>query len=95
VNQEKTMTHYQSSSPRKAFAIGAVALTAITIGLAVVLPAKMQSGDRDPRALATSKAIAPVEAVTERLRIEVVGVREPELISARVPSAPVKCPQNT
>jgi hypothetical protein len=85
------MTHYQSSSPRKLFAIGAFALTAITIGLAVVLPAKMESGDRDVRALAASAPVPPIEAVTERLRIEVVGVRDPELISVQVPGGPENC----
>jgi hypothetical protein len=89
------MTHYQSSSPRKLFAIGAFALTAVTIGLAVVLPAKMGSGDRDVRALAASTPIVPAEAATERLRVEVVGVRDPELISVQVPGGPANCKHDT
>jgi hypothetical protein len=73
------MTHYQSSNPRAVFAIGAFALTAITIGLAVVVPAKMESGDRIVRALAVSNAerAGGGEAVTERVCIVVVGVRDP------------------
>lgn len=85
------MTHYQSSSPRKLFAIGAFALTAITFGLAVALPAKMESGDRDVRALVASTPVPPIEVVTERLHIEVVGVRDPELISVQVSGGPKNC----
>jgi hypothetical protein len=91
------MTHYQSSNPRAVFAIGAFALTALTIGLAVVVPAKMESGDRDVRALAVSTPMAPAadQAVTERLCIEVVGVRDPELISVQVPGARAKRKQDS
>jgi len=91
------MTHYQSSTPRAVFAIGAFALSAITIGLAVVVPAKMQSGDRDVRALAVATPIAPAAdaAVTERLCIEVVGVRDPDLISVQAPGARAKRKQDS
>ena len=91
------MIHYQIPAPRKFFALGAVAMTAITIALSVVVPARIQSGDRDARMLATSAAIAPVplEAVTDRLCIEVVGVREPELVSVDDRSAPTKRKQES
>ena len=91
------MNHYQISSPRKVFAIAAVAMTAITIGLSVVVPAQIQSGARDPRTLTASKAMtpAPAEVVASPLRVEVVGVREPELISVQVRSAPPKRKQES
>jgi hypothetical protein len=91
------MSHYQISSPRKVFALGAVAMTAITIALSVVVPAQIKSGDGNAQALAASKAIAPapVEAVAERLYVEVVGVREPELISVKGRPAPVKPKQES
>ena len=86
------MNHYQISSPRKVFAIAAVAMTAITLGLSVVAPAKMLADARDLRALTTSKAMtpAPAEVVASPLHIYVVGVREPELVSVQGRSAPPK-----
>ncbi len=91
------MNHYQISSPRKVFAIAAVAMTAITIALSVVAPAKMQSETRDLRALTTSKAItpAPAEVAAGPLRVYVVGVREPELVSVHVRSTPPKRKQES
>ena len=91
------MNHYQISSPRRVFAIAAVAMTAITIALSVVAPAKMQSETRDLRALTTSKAItlAPAEVAAGPLRVYVVGVREPELVSVHVRSTPPKRKQES
>jgi len=73
------MNDYQISSPRKVFAIAAVAMTAITIVLSVVGPAKMEADTRDLRALTTSKAVtpAPAEVAASPLHVYVVGVREP------------------
>src|SRR5229473_1487706 len=90
--RRKKMNRYQISSPRKVFAIAAVAMTAITIALSVVMPAKMQSDTRDLRALATSKAVtpAPVEVAASPLQVYVFGVREPELLSTHVRSTPPK-----
>ena len=83
------MNRYQISSPRKVFAIAAVAMTAITIALSVVAPAKMQSDARDLQALTTqaltrSKAMTPgpAEVAASRLQVYVVGIREP---AVRVP----------
>ena len=53
------MNHYEPSSPRVAFGITAVAMTAITIGVSVVMPAKMDSDSREPRVLAALKVTAP------------------------------------
>lgn len=75
------MNRYQISSPRKAIAIAAVALTAMTIGLAVIVPAKVRSDPREVRAVAaiTATSPAPVEAARDHLRIDVIGTRDPEL----------------
>ena len=91
------MNRYQTSGPRKIFAIAAVAMTAITIGLSVVVPAKMQSGDRAPRTLAASGITtpAPVEVVASPLRIEVVGIRDPVLMSVHVRHVPAKRKQES
>ncbi len=75
------MNRYQISSPRKAIAFASVALTAVTIALAVIVPAKVASDPRDVRTLAaiTVTSPAPRENVRDRLRIEVAGTRDPEL----------------
>ena len=46
------MNDYQPSTPRVALGIAAVAITAITLAVAVILPAQMDSGSREPRMLA-------------------------------------------
>jgi hypothetical protein len=105
--RRKNMNDYQISSPRKVFAIAAVAMTAITIVLSVVGPAKMESDSRDLRALTTSKAVtpAPAEVAASTLQVYVVGVREPvvqeplvrepELVSAHVRNPPRKRKQDS
>jgi hypothetical protein len=100
--RRKKMNRYQISRPRKVFAIAAVAMTAITIALSVVMPAKMQSDTRDLRALATSKVVtpAPVEVAASPLQVHVIGireprVREPELVSAHVRNPPSKRKQDS
>jgi hypothetical protein len=91
------MNRYQISSPRKAFALASVALTAITIGLAVIAPAKMQSDGRELRTLAAITVTPhPVEVAPERLHIDVVGIREPEFAAVQVRTAlPPKRKQNS
>ena len=96
------MNRYQISSPRKVFAIAAVAMTAITIALSVVGPAKMRSDARDLRALTTSKAVTPppAEVAASPLHVYVVGVREPvvrepELVSAHIRNPPPKRKQDS
>jgi len=45
-DKENAMKPYQPSTPRAAFAVAAVALSAITFSLAVVVPATMDAGGR-------------------------------------------------
>ena len=52
------MNRYQPSSPRVAFGIAAIAMTVITIGVSVVMPARMDSDSREPRMLAALKVTA-------------------------------------
>lgn len=49
------MNRYETAIPRIAFGIVAVVMTAITIGVSVVMPAKMDSDSREPPILAASK----------------------------------------
>jgi hypothetical protein len=69
------MNQYQSPTPRTAMAFVAVALTALTIGVWVIAPTKMESGQADARAQA--HAPASVADVRRLDRIEVVAPREP------------------
>ena len=89
------MNRYEPSIPHVAFGIAAVAMTAITIGLALVLPAWMEPGDQGAGRLATSgAALPPTAVVINPARIDVVGVRERELVSAQAREVDPKCKQD-
>jgi hypothetical protein len=91
------MNPYQISSPRRVFGLAAIVLTAITIALSVVVPAKMPSGARDPRTATAAKAMTPgpVDVAAKPLHIEVVGIREPEFVSAHLRNVPPKRKQDS
>ena len=93
--QDKEPEPYHISSPRKIFAI-ARGHDPITIGFQWYAT-QIQSGARDARTLTASKAMtpAPAEVVAGPLRVEVIGVRDPELISVQVRSAPPKRKQQS
>jgi len=76
------MNRYPNSTPRALIAIAAAALTAATLGLAVIVPATLDSASPDGRTLA-ARAPAPVEVAIHPARIDVIGVREPEVASTR------------
>jgi len=71
------MNSYKSSTPRTAIGFIAIALTAMTIGLLVVAPAKFGSGGPDALTLARTAPPAPTEVAINPGTIEVIGVREP------------------
>jgi len=75
------MNSYEPQRPRIAIALAAAALTAITIGLLVVAPAKFDRSHPEARVLAAAKArpAPPVEVAISPAQINVVGVRQPEL----------------
>ena len=72
------MNRYETSIRRIAFGIAAVAMTGITIGVLVVIPAKMDSDSREPRMLAASNVTTPAitGVVTDSATIHVVAVRD-------------------
>jgi hypothetical protein len=81
------MKSYENSVPRLAFGIAAVAMTAITIGVAIVMPAGMETDSQGPAMLAASKVIPSASTdVLTIASIDVVAVREPE--SSMIPCAP-------
>lgn len=78
------MNNYEPHRPRTAIALTAAALTAITIGLFVVGPAKFDAANTEGRmALAIAKKAAPTEVAISPGRIDVVGVRAPDIASAQ------------
>jgi uncharacterized protein YjiS (DUF1127 family) len=61
-----TMRRYETSTPRVAFGITAVAMTAITIGVLVVMPARMEADRHEPGMLASKiTTLASTSAVTD------------------------------
>ena len=82
------MNRYKTSTPRAAFGLAAIAMTALTLGLTVVLPARTDMNAQDASVLAASKAtLSDVEAVdlpTRVKRIDVIAVREPKLTSMQL-----------
>lgn len=60
------MKRYKSSTPRAAFALAAVAMTAMTLVVSVVVPATMDSSRPQQSALAWSNGVAPTLAATAR-----------------------------
>jgi hypothetical protein len=80
------MNRFQSSTPRAAFGIAAVAMTVVTFGLLVVVPATIDSGGENVRTQASAKLVAPAatEVVMTPARIDALGVREMEWASAPV-----------
>jgi hypothetical protein len=66
----------ESANHRPLFALAAIALTALTIGAAVVAPAKLDGLDFDGRTLPAAKDAAPTAVVISPARIDIVAVRE-------------------
>ena len=90
------MNSYQSSTPRATLTIAAIALTALTIGVSVVAPAKMGSGSRE-LGVAARESIASVATpvVIEPASIEVVAARDPAFIPVHVRSVQPKRKQQS
>ena len=61
------MNRYQSSTPRVAAAIAAVAMTLVTIGVAIVVPATIESGGEGMRA----QAMNVPSSATDRIVVAV------------------------
>jgi len=82
---------YQPWVPRVALGIATVAMTVISLAVSVILPAQMDSGSREPRVLAASKATAPpYGGLATVSTIDVVAVREPVSSTVAVRSGEAK-----
>jgi hypothetical protein len=84
------MNDYRPDTPRAAFAFGAVGLMALTLGAFVVLPAKLDSGFAPEMTLAASKVDTAIEVEITPARIEVIGVRAPNVAWALPQSEPCR-----
>jgi hypothetical protein len=72
------MNRYQPSIPRTLVGLAAVAFSALTIAATVALPAKTGSPNADTGIVAS--ACGPAAITPDfRMRLEVVGVREPDV----------------
>ncbi|MDQ6923388.1 MAG: hypothetical protein M3Z74_04385 [Pseudomonadota bacterium] len=72
------MNRYEPLIPRVAFGIAAIAMTAITIGVSVIMPTKMDPDSREPRMLEALTVIAPTSTgnATAPESIDVVAVHK-------------------
>ena len=73
------MNRYETSTPRAAFALAAVALTAMTLGLSVIVPAQMDASETG-----APKTIVVSDAPTLVARIDVIAIREPKVAAVPV-----------
>lgn len=91
------MNRYETSIPRAALAIAAVAMTAITIGLTVVVPARMGAGSQEAPMLAGPPAdtLPTAAAVSNPPRVDVDANREPKLDSVEVQNRHTKRKQQS
>ena len=81
------MNRYPSSTPRAACGLAAIVMTALTLGVAVILPATMTSGSqRAGTVAAKGGAPAAAEVAVVPGRIRVLGVRESNLTVEAVPA---------
>lgn len=75
------MNRYQPSIPRTLIGPAAFAFSALTLAATVMLPVKMGSAYADAGIVATAHGPAALTATTPdfRMRLEVVGARDPEM----------------
>jgi hypothetical protein len=78
------MNRYETPIPRVALGIAAVGMTALTVGVSVVLPAKIYADSHERIVLAASKAATPAstDGVTASARIDAIAVRGQGLSTA-------------
>ena len=75
------MNRYQPSNPRTLIGFAAFALSALTMAATVMLPARMGSATVDAGVVASARGPAALTAIApeSRMRLEIVGVREPDV----------------
>lgn len=71
------MNNWQSAAPRARIGLAAAALSVVTLTAAVVLPARLALDAAPPATAAAPHA--PAEVAIVPARIDVIGVREPDV----------------
>jgi hypothetical protein len=86
------MNRYETSIPRTAFGLAAIALSALTLGLAVVLPATQTAERQEARGLAAPHVDRPAvrEVAIDPARIDVVLDCEQKMAFERAQHLPPK-----
>jgi hypothetical protein len=77
------MSRFHPKPPHTAIGLAAIVLSVVTLGLAVVAPAALDTRGGDERVLTAAPGMPHVDAAVPRLRIEVVGIRAPEIAATR------------
>jgi hypothetical protein len=86
--QEQIMNRYQPSNLRPLFGIAAVAMTALTLAVSVVIPANLAPAAQEAGRFAAGQAAAPAtEVAISPARIDVIGLRETNLADSPVRDA--------
>ena len=88
------MNEFKQQIPRAAVAFGAVGIAALTLSALVVAPAVLDSRFEIGAAIARQSA-APIEVAISPARIEVVGVREPNVAWATSEQGKPNCKPET
>jgi H+/Cl- antiporter ClcA len=84
--RRQTMNRYENykTSSRMALATAAIALTALVVGVLLIVPATMTTGSRELRSSGIPEAAAAADESNGRLRVDVIAVREPSVAAAQV-----------
>lgn len=90
------MNRYVITVPRKTFIVGAIAMTALTLG-ASIAPARMDSPApaTATAAYVSAEETAATEVAIVPARLDVVGVREPRTVFTAVRQFLTRKPQST
>lgn len=72
------MKRYKSKTPRMAIGLAAVAMTAMTFGVSVVVPAQLSAATEEigNLAVAAPMTAAPIEVAIRPARIDIVAERD-------------------
>ena len=84
------MNTYQPETSRIAAALAAVAMTFMTLGALVAAPAAFDAGFADAAMLARASGNGATEVAIDPARIDVIGVRNPNVAWA-MPNASAPC----
>lgn len=85
---------YETSTPRAAFGIAAVVMSAMTIGVLVVMPANTEANRREPPVVAATNVTTLASAVTGAT-LDVVAMQEPASATAPcTPAGPYRTPDD-